>query len=81
MSCPGNKTTDAGVAHEPQPFWTPSEELLENAAVARLAREVGTDDYEALWRWSVEDIGQDPEVFGWFVNYASQRRTEGMVTP
>lgn len=37
-------------------LWTPPPELLEQADMALLLREVGADDYNALWRWSVEDV-------------------------
>src|SRR5919197_4854829 len=46
------------VIRDPEPLWTPSEELLKQSAVARLARAVGVDDYEELWRWSVADVGR-----------------------
>src|SRR5213078_3925660 len=42
----------------PVPLWSPSHEDLSDSAVARLARDIGADDYEALWRWSVEDVGR-----------------------
>jgi acetoacetyl-CoA synthetase len=40
------------------PLWTPSEERIERSTLARFAREAGKDphDYEALWRWSVDDL-------------------------
>lgn len=46
----------------PQPLWTPSPERIRNARITAftefLAREHGLrfDDYESLWRWSVEDL-------------------------
>jgi acetoacetyl-CoA synthetase len=46
------------VVREPEPLWTPSKELLKQSAVARLARAVGVEDYEELWRWSVADVGR-----------------------
>jgi acetoacetyl-CoA synthetase len=41
-----------------EPVWTPPVELLERSEMAALAREVGAADYDALWRWSVEDVGR-----------------------
>ena len=42
---------------EPVELWTPSPERIERAAITRFAREHGLpEDYEDLWRWSVEDI-------------------------
>jgi len=42
----------------PEPLWTPSPERIERSTLARYARSVGHDaeDYDALWRWSVEDL-------------------------
>src|SRR3954468_11713509 len=38
-------------------LWRPSAERIERATVTRFARKLGlSDDYEALWRWSVEDV-------------------------
>jgi len=39
-------------------LWTPSPDRIERSTLARYARSVGHDasDYEALWRWSVEDL-------------------------
>src|SRR3954468_12753934 len=38
-------------------LWRPSAERIERATVTRFARELGlSDDYESLWRWSVEDV-------------------------
>ncbi len=41
-----------------EPLWTPSPDRIERSTLARYARTVGHDasDYEALWRWSVEDL-------------------------
>ncbi len=41
-----------------EPLWTPSPERIERSTLARYARGVGHDahDYDALWRWSVEDL-------------------------
>ena len=48
---------------EPAVLWTPSPERVERAAITRFARWVAetrgaavTDSYDALWRWSVEDL-------------------------
>ncbi len=44
---------------EPKQLWTPPEELLASCTMTRFARwacDMGFDDYEELWRWSVEDI-------------------------
>ncbi len=46
----------------PTPLWQPSAQRIENAGITRfqrwLAQERGLrfDDYEALWRWSVDDL-------------------------
>jgi acetoacetyl-CoA synthetase len=40
----------------PRVLWEPPAELVEQAAMTRLAREVGVADYDALWRWSVDDL-------------------------
>lgn len=40
------------------PVWTPSTDELERSAMAVLMRDVGVDDYNALWQWSVDDIGR-----------------------
>src|SRR5207237_2721287 len=37
-------------------LWTPSAERIERAALTRFQRERGFADYDALWRWSVEDL-------------------------
>jgi len=38
-------------------LWTPSAEQIEHAAITRFARERGLPtDYDALWRWSVENL-------------------------
>ncbi len=41
-----------------EPLWTPSEERIERSTLARFAESVGRDarDYDALWRWSVDDL-------------------------
>jgi acetoacetyl-CoA synthetase len=44
---------------EPVELWTPSPARIERAAITGFAREHGLpESYEALWRWSVEDIGR-----------------------
>ncbi len=41
----------------PPVLWRPSPERIERATITRFARERGLPtDYEALWRWSVDDI-------------------------
>jgi acetoacetyl-CoA synthetase len=40
----------------PTPLWTPSPEMAERAVMTRFMREHGHRDYDALWRWSVEDL-------------------------
>ncbi|WP_205698927.1 acetoacetate--CoA ligase [Conexibacter sp. SYSU D00693] len=38
-------------------LWTPSPERIERAAVTQFARSRGLpEDYDALWRWSVDDL-------------------------
>src|SRR5436853_4401636 len=38
-------------------LWTPSAERVERALLTRFAREHGLpEDYDALWRWSVEHL-------------------------
>ncbi|MEA2665342.1 MAG: hypothetical protein QOI11_2286, partial [Candidatus Eremiobacteraeota bacterium] len=40
-----------------EPLWTPSPERIERANIPRVARERGlSEDYSALWRWSVENL-------------------------
>ena len=42
---------------EPKLLWRPSAERAEGATIARFARAVGREgDYDALWRWSVDDL-------------------------
>jgi acetoacetyl-CoA synthetase len=38
----------------PELLWTPPRELVEQAEMTALMREVGVEDYNALWAWSVE---------------------------
>jgi acetoacetyl-CoA synthetase len=46
----------------PEPLWRPSAELVENARLTEFMRWLEADrglrfeDYEALWRWSVDDL-------------------------
>jgi acetoacetyl-CoA synthetase len=42
---------------EPKLLWRPSADRAERATIARFARAVGREgDYDALWRWSVDDL-------------------------
>src|SRR6188472_2631389 len=40
----------------PPVLWEPPSELFERAVMTRFMHERGCDDYDALWRWSVEDV-------------------------
>jgi acetoacetyl-CoA synthetase len=40
----------------PTPLWTPSHQLVDRARMTRFMRERGFDDYDELWRWSVDDL-------------------------
>jgi acetoacetyl-CoA synthetase len=40
----------------PTPLWTPSDEMIDRALMTRFMRERGFGDYDALWRWSVDDL-------------------------
>jgi acetoacetyl-CoA synthetase len=40
----------------PTLLWKPPGELVERAVMTRYMRERGFDDYDALWRWSVQDL-------------------------
>jgi acetoacetyl-CoA synthetase len=40
----------------PTLLWEPPPEMVERAVMTRFMRERGHEDYEALWRWSVEDL-------------------------
>jgi len=43
----------------PEILWTPTPERIERAAITRFARSNGLpEDYDELWRWSVEDVGR-----------------------
>ncbi len=41
-----------------EPLWTPTDEQIAASPLTALMREVGATDYEALWRWSTEDVGR-----------------------
>jgi acetoacetyl-CoA synthetase len=45
-----------GTAGRGELLWTPGMEAVENATLTRFAASVGHEDYESLWRWSVEDL-------------------------
>ena len=46
-------------AGAPKTLWTPSPERIERAAITAFARANELPpDYDALWRWSVEDVGR-----------------------
>ena len=42
----------------PPILWRPRDELVETCTMTRFMRWLGRDfeDYEALWRWSVDDL-------------------------
>src|SRR3954468_10992651 len=40
----------------PPVLWTPPDALIERAAMTAYLRERGLEGYDALWRWSVEDL-------------------------
>jgi acetoacetyl-CoA synthetase len=45
------------VAMEPKLLWRPPAERIEHTTIHRFARTVGREgDYDALWRWSVDDL-------------------------
>jgi acetoacetyl-CoA synthetase len=44
------------VREQPEILWEPSPERLERANLTSFMRAHGHDDYDALWRWSVEDL-------------------------
>jgi acetoacetyl-CoA synthetase len=47
------------MAHgDPEPLWRPSTDAIEASAMTALMRDVGVDSYDALWRWSVDDVGR-----------------------
>jgi len=37
-------------------LWSPPADVWDSTAAGRFARRRGTDSYDALWRWSVEDL-------------------------
>jgi acetoacetyl-CoA synthetase len=37
-------------------LWNPPDTLVQRASMTRFMRERGFDDYESLWRWSVDDL-------------------------
>ncbi|MBA3301505.1 MAG: acetoacetate--CoA ligase [Thermoleophilaceae bacterium] len=39
-----------------EPLWSPSAERIERATLTRFMREQGHATYDALWRWSVDDL-------------------------
>ncbi|WP_354698475.1 Acetyl-coenzyme A synthetase [Paraconexibacter sp. AEG42_29] len=39
-------------------LWTPSADAVAASATTALMRDVGVADYDALWRWSTEDVGR-----------------------
>ncbi len=46
-------------ANAPEPLWEPTPERIERAAITRFARDHGLpEEYGALWRWSVADVGR-----------------------
>ena len=42
----------------PSPIWTPPPGMLERAEMTTWLRELGLADYDALWEWSVADVGR-----------------------
>ncbi|MHB8694116.1 MAG: acetoacetate--CoA ligase [Solirubrobacteraceae bacterium] len=42
--------------NEPKPLWTPSAAMVDASEMGAWLEELGLEDYDALWRWSVEDI-------------------------
>jgi acetoacetyl-CoA synthetase len=44
------------VSEVPPVLWKPSAERVARSHMAAFMRERGVEDYEALWRWSVEDL-------------------------
>jgi acetoacetyl-CoA synthetase len=43
---------------DPSPIWTPSRAMLDQAEMTAWLRELGLPDYNALWEWSVADVGR-----------------------
>jgi acetoacetyl-CoA synthetase len=51
----------------PPVLWTPSAERVERSNMTTFARAHGHADYEALWRWSVDDLeGFWAAIWDWF---------------
>src|SRR4051812_30912365 len=44
------------MSEAPPIMWTPSPERIERANITPFMRARGFEDYDALWRWSVEDL-------------------------
>ncbi len=40
----------------PTLLWEPPPALVQRAVMTRFMRERGFDEYDALWRWSVDDL-------------------------
>src|SRR3954463_15520831 len=40
----------------PTPLWEPPQALRDDALMTRFMRRQGHDSYEALWRWSIDDL-------------------------
>ena len=63
-------------------LWTPEEEVVQNATLTRFAASAGHDDYDSLWRWSVEDLegfwGAVWDFFGVKGSYSSVLGKRGM---
>ncbi|HZQ29381.1 MAG TPA: acetoacetate--CoA ligase [Acidimicrobiales bacterium] len=48
-------------------LWTPPADIWERSQIGRFLRAQGFDDYDAAWRWSVEDLeGFWAAVWDWF---------------
>jgi acetoacetyl-CoA synthetase len=58
LNMPGGPrgASSVGATAEAGPLWTPPDELVEGSEMAKLLRAVGAEDYNGLWRWSVEDV-------------------------
>ncbi|MCW2985378.1 MAG: Acetoacetyl-CoA synthetase [Conexibacter sp.] len=39
-------------------LWTPTPEAIAASATTALMRDIGVDDYDALWRWSTNNVGR-----------------------
>ena len=44
------------MAPAPEILWRPSPDIAQRATLTRFMRERGFSDYDALWRWSVQDV-------------------------